>query len=154
MTQSSLRRKVRQPIKYYWTTPVGDPASTNGIKWAICISTMSSSQLWRNSEYNFQQKTSPTSGPWAKILRIWFPFSWLRVDFTPMREPCLGYEEQNYINPHCAEIVSAAMIHFGLDPGKCVCFLAGEYTGHHWDANCTLNAVQDYVTLDDYEHMC
>jgi hypothetical protein len=51
-----------------------------------------------------------------KVLR------WLRVNFTPLQDPCLGYEQQDHINPYCMEMASAAMIHFGLDPGKFVRF--------------------------------
>jgi hypothetical protein len=54
---------------------------------------------------------------------------------------------------HCVEMASMVMTHFGLDPGKFVCFLAGEYTGHHHDACHTPDTVQDYVTIDNYEHM-
>jgi hypothetical protein len=53
---------------------------------------------------------------------------WLRVDFAPLRDPHLGYKQQDHINPYCVEMASAAMIHFGLDPGKFVCFLPGKYT--------------------------
>jgi hypothetical protein len=56
---------------------------------------------------------------------------WVKIDFTPMREPCLGYKEKNHIDPHCVEMASAAMVHFGLDPGKFIRILAGKYTGHH-----------------------
>jgi hypothetical protein len=60
---------------------------------------------------------------------------WLRVNFTPLQDPHLGYKQQDHINPYCVEIASVAMIHFGLDPGKFVRFLLGKYTGQHWD-NC------------------
>jgi hypothetical protein len=30
---------------------------------------------------------------------------WLQVDFTPLQDPCLGYEQQNHINPYHVEIV-------------------------------------------------
>jgi hypothetical protein len=50
-------------------------------------------------------------------------------------------------------MASAAMIHFGLDPGKFVRFLLGKYTGQHWDVRCTLDAVQDHLTSDDYNHI-
>jgi hypothetical protein len=46
-----------------------------------------------------------------------------------------------------------AMIHFGLDPGKFVCFLSGKYTGQYWDVHCTLDAIQDQVTSDNYGHI-
>jgi hypothetical protein len=41
------------------------------------------------------------------------------------------------------------MIHFGLDPGKFVHFLSGEYTFQHWDVCRTLDAVQDHITPDE-----
>jgi hypothetical protein len=50
-------------------------------------------------------------------------------------------------------MASAAMIHFGLDPGKFVHFLSGEYTGQHWDVHRTLDAIQDHVTTDNYGHI-
>jgi hypothetical protein len=70
-----------------------------------------------------------------KVLR------WLRVYFTPLKDPCLGYKQQDHINPYCMEMASAAMIHFGLDPGKFVHFLLGYYTGQYWDVCCTLDAI-------------
>jgi hypothetical protein len=45
------------------------------------------------------------------------------------------------------------MIHFGLDPGKFVRFLLGKYTSQHWDDCCTLDAIQDHVTSDNYGHI-
>jgi hypothetical protein len=51
------------------------------------------------------------------------------------------------------EMASAAMIHFGLDPGEFVCFLFGEYTGQYWDVRCTLDAIRDHVTSDNYGHI-
>jgi hypothetical protein len=66
---------------------------------------------------------------------------WLRVYFTPLQDPCLGYKQQDHIDPHCMEMASAAMIHFGLDPGKFVCFLSGKYTSQHRDVCHTLDAI-------------
>ncbi len=45
------------------------------------------------------------------------------------------------------------MTHFGLDPGKFICFLLGEYTGQYRDIRHTLDAIRDYVTSDDYGHI-
>ena len=45
------------------------------------------------------------------------------------------------------------MIHFGLDPGKLVRWLRGEYTGASQEVNCTLAAVKDHVSVDDFNHM-
>ncbi len=38
---------------------------------------------------------------------------WLRVDFTSLCDPHLGYKQQDHIDPHHVEMASAAMIHFG-----------------------------------------
>jgi hypothetical protein len=59
---------------------------------------------------------------------------WLQINFTPLRKPRLGYEHQECIDPHRVEMASAVMIYFGLDPGKFVHFLSGEYTGQYQDA--------------------
>ncbi len=50
-------------------------------------------------------------------------------------------------------MASAAMIHFGLDPGKFVRFLSGKYTSQYWDVCHTLDANQDHVTSDNYVHI-
>ncbi len=50
-------------------------------------------------------------------------------------------------------MASAAMIHFRLDLGKSVHFLSGEYTGQYQDVHCTLDAVRDHVTTDDYNNI-
>ncbi len=76
-----------------------------------------------------------------------------KVDFTPLLDPCLGYTQQDHIDPYCVEMASAAMIHFGLDPGKFVRFLFGKYTSQHRDVCCTLDAIQDHVTSDKYGHI-
>ena len=50
-------------------------------------------------------------------------------------------------------MASAAMVYFGLDPGKFIRYLAGKYTGQHQDVQHTFNAVQNHVTHEDYEHI-
>ncbi len=70
-----------------------------------------------------------------KVLR------WLRVDFFPLQDSCVGYEQQDHINPYRVEMASTAMIHFGLDPGKFVRFLLGKYPGQYWDVHCTLDVI-------------
>ncbi len=75
------------------------------------------------------------------------------MDFTPLREPRYFYESQECINPHRVDMASAAMVHFGLDPGKFVCWLSGEYTGHHRDVRRTLAVIHDHVSAQDYKHI-
>ncbi len=80
-------------------------------------------------------------------------FRWLQVDVTPLQDPRLRYERQDHIDPYRVEMASAAMIHFGSDPGKFVFFLSSEYTGQYQDVRRTLDAIQDHVTSDDYGHI-
>ncbi len=53
----------------------------------------------------------------------------------------------NHINPYCVEMASAAMIHFGLNPDKFVCFLLGEYTSQYWDVCRTLDAITSHQMI-------
>jgi hypothetical protein len=78
---------------------------------------------------------------------------WLTVDFTPLRVPRYNYEQQERIDPHRVEMASAAMVHFGLDPGKFVRWMGGEYTGYYRDVKTTLFAVCPYITAEDYNHI-
>ena len=52
---------------------------------------------------------------------------WLHTNFSPLLDPQHDYKEKNKILPRRVEMASAAMIHFGLDPGKLVRWLGGEY---------------------------
>ncbi len=78
---------------------------------------------------------------------------WLKIDFSLLRKPRYNYEKQERIDPHRGEMASAAMVHFGLNPGKFVQWLGGEYTGYHRDVQMTLDAVQSHVTPNNFEHM-
>jgi hypothetical protein len=50
-------------------------------------------------------------------------------------------------------MASVAMIHFGLDPVKFICFLGGEYTGYTRDVHRTLSVVKDHISPEDLAHM-
>lgn len=78
---------------------------------------------------------------------------WLKVDFSPLREPRYDYQNQTIIDPRRVLMANAAMVHFGLDPGRFVRWLAGEYTGSARDVRATLAAVRDHISDDDYNHM-
>jgi hypothetical protein len=75
------------------------------------------------------------------------------VDFSLLCKPRYNYEQQEQINPHCIKMASAAMVHFGLDPGKFVRWMGGKYTGYHCDIQRTLAAVCPYITAEDYNHV-
>ena len=78
---------------------------------------------------------------------------WLTIDFSRLRKTWYNYEQQERIDPHRVEMASAAMVHFGLDPGKFVRWMGGEYTGHHRDVEKTLVAVRPHITVEDYNHI-
>jgi hypothetical protein len=78
---------------------------------------------------------------------------WLKVDFSQLHKPRYNYEQQERIEPHHVEMASAAMIYFGLNPGKFVRWLGGKYTGHHWDTQTTLDAVESHIKSNDFKHM-
>jgi hypothetical protein len=48
-------------------------------------------------------------------------------------------------------MANAAMAHFGLDPGRFVQLMGGEYTSQLRDAYSTLAAVKGHVSINDYE---
>jgi hypothetical protein len=50
-------------------------------------------------------------------------------------------------------MASAAMVHFGLNPGKFVRWMGGKYTGYHRDIQRTLATVCPYITAKDYNHI-
>jgi hypothetical protein len=78
---------------------------------------------------------------------------WLRIDFSSLRDPRYDYEQQTKICPHRVDMASAAMVHFGLDPGKLVRWLGGEYIGERRDVVLILAAVKDLISEEDYAHM-
>ncbi len=78
---------------------------------------------------------------------------WLTVDFSLLCKPWYNYKQQERIEPHCVKMASAAMVHFGLDPGKFVQWMGGEYTSYHCDIQSTLAAVCPYTTAKDYSYI-
>jgi hypothetical protein len=50
-------------------------------------------------------------------------------------------------------MANTAMAHFGLNPGRFVQWIGGEYTNQLRDAYSTLAAVKGHVSIDDYEQM-
>jgi hypothetical protein len=78
---------------------------------------------------------------------------WVRIDFHPLQEPWYNCKQQDCIDTSQVEIVNEAMIHFGLDPGKFVCFLGGEYSGYSHNVQRTLSVVKDHISPEDLAHM-
>ncbi len=79
---------------------------------------------------------------------------WLSVDFSALRAPRHNYESQLFIDPHHIEMANAAMIHFGLNPGKFIRWLGGEYTGQAQDVKHVLEKAAPYICPKDLVHKC
>ena len=75
------------------------------------------------------------------------------MNFSLLGKPWYNYEQQEQIDPHRVAMASAAMVHFGLVPGKFVQWMVGKYTGYHRDVKKTLVAIRPHVTVEDYNHI-
>ena len=73
----------------------------------------------------------------------------LTVDFTPLRQPRLGYATQTEVSLERVDMMAAAMIHYGLDPGMLVRYLGGEYTGAYRDIKVLREKLMPHVPVDD-----
>jgi len=78
---------------------------------------------------------------------------WWTVDCSLLREPRFNYEQQEWTDPHRVKMASAAMVHFSLNPGICVQWMGGEYTGYHRDVQRTLVAVHPHVMAKNNNHI-
>jgi hypothetical protein len=78
---------------------------------------------------------------------------WFCNDFHPLQEPSCNYKQQAHIDTSLVKMASTAMIHFGLDPGKCIRFLGGEYTGYSCNIQKTSLAVKDHISHEDIVRM-
>ena len=78
---------------------------------------------------------------------------WLHTNFSPLRNPQHDYKEQTKISPRRMEVAFAAVIHFGIDPGKLVRWLGGKYIGASREVNRTLAAVKNHVSVNYFNHM-
>ncbi len=56
---------------------------------------------------------------------------WLQIEFSSLRKLRLNYESQMQIDPHRVRMANAAMAYFGLDQGRFVRWMGGQYTGQH-----------------------
>jgi hypothetical protein len=77
----------------------------------------------------------------------------LKIDWTPILEPRLNYQDQGSVDPHRVDMATALAIRVGLDPGRIVRTLEGEYTGAWRNVEEILGEVESVVTPQDYSHM-
>merc|ERR1712086_1169644 len=77
----------------------------------------------------------------------------LKVDWTPLLQPRLNYQDQERVDPNRVDMATALAIRVGLDPGRIVRTLDGEYTGAWINVEQILGEVESVVTPQDYNHM-
>ena len=53
----------------------------------------------------------------------------LKIDWKPLLQPRLNYQDQENVDPHKVDIKIVLGVCVGLDPGRMVRTLEGEYTG-------------------------
>jgi hypothetical protein len=83
----------------------------------------------------------------CKLLSTTIPkvLHWSTLDFSSLREPRLEYNNQTSIDQKRVDMANAAMVHFGLDPGKFVRWMEGEYTGKNCDVPRVLSSIKDVL---------
>ena len=77
----------------------------------------------------------------------------LKVDWRPLLEPRFDYQLQDQIDKHRVDMATALAVRSGLDPGKIVRTLGGEYTAAWRDVDKVLDAVSSVVSESDYAHI-
>jgi hypothetical protein len=77
----------------------------------------------------------------------------LVLDWKPLLEPRLDYENQVAIDMNRVDMATSLALRSGLDPGRVVRTLGGEYTGAWRDVDAILHEIQSVVNLEDYQHV-
>jgi hypothetical protein len=75
------------------------------------------------------------------------------LDFLPLRKPRIGYADHQAIPQACMNMATAAMIHYGLQPGMLIRYLKGEYVGESRNVPAILEAVSPHISEEDANHI-
>jgi hypothetical protein len=79
---------------------------------------------------------------------------WLRdLDFTKLREPRIGYADQQEIQPSRVDMTTAAIINYSLHPGMLIQYVKGKYVGESRDVSQVVNNVLPYIDQQDVKHI-
>ena len=77
----------------------------------------------------------------------------LEIDFSALREPRADYADQVEISKERVDMLAACAVHYDLDFGLVIRYMAAEYTADWRDTEAILEAVKDLISDADYEHM-
>ena len=78
---------------------------------------------------------------------------WPKIDWRPLLEPRIGSQAQTEIDPHRVDMATLLLIMAGLDTGKVVRILKGEYIGSWRETKKILALVKPHISQADYDHM-
>ena len=73
----------------------------------------------------------------------------LLVDWKPLLKPRLDYEDPNQIDVDRVDMATALAVRSGLDPGKIVRTMGGEYVGANRNVKSILKSVESVVSKED-----
>ena len=75
------------------------------------------------------------------------------IDFSPLRQPCFDYADQQEIDPARVAMLESCAIHYNLDFGLVVRYLAGEHTAEHRSLERLEEEVGQHIPAEDMEHI-
>ncbi len=76
------------------------------------------------------------------------------LDFTKLREPRIGYADQQEIQPpSLVNMATAAIIHYSLNPRILIQYMKGKYVGESRDVSQVINNVLPYIDQQDVKHI-
>ena len=74
----------------------------------------------------------------------------LKLNWKPIIEHRPNYDDQKQISVERVDMATALALQCGLDPGKIVRTLEGEYTGEWRDVKIILDGVKSVVSISVY----
>ena len=77
----------------------------------------------------------------------------LKINFSALRDPDPNYATRKEISKRLVWLMAACAVHYDLDFGLVLRYLAGEYTGEWRDVNQIVRNVSPYVSASDAEHI-
>ena len=77
----------------------------------------------------------------------------LNLDFSELREPRTDYMQQTSIDDRRVRLMTACLVHYGMDYGLVMRYLGGEYTAVWRDVGATLSKIKGKVSTADYNHI-
>jgi hypothetical protein len=75
------------------------------------------------------------------------------LTFQKLREPRIGYADQQKILPSRVNMATAAIIHYSLHPGMLIRYVKGKYVGESRDISQVVSNVSPYIDQQDVKHI-